>query len=369
MRHLSFACTLALLTPFVAAQNCFEGNLGTLISPPNPQDIVLPIQSIGFAFPVNGVTYTDMHITDHGYIQLSNGGVPAPIGAPAVYTPTTANLVGGSPKICALYADIIGLGGGEIYVNSSATQTTITWRNMQNFGFATPRFDFQLTLYPNGDFRVVYGPNVTNVSTFGVPSDNGIVGATPGGGASIPASSDVSAGGASVDPTVYELWTVPNSFDLASSAVLFVATNPGYTFVNLGGPANCGTATPVGSGCDGMTMAGVGQPTLGNSAFALRISNVPAISPFAFVAFGDSNPSLDLTIIGMPGCTAYTNLSIGLFTSGPVVSGVSDFALAIPSAPVLVGTVLESQGVALSTSTQAGLAASNGVTIFVGFGH
>ena len=368
MRHLPLLCALTLTTSFAAAQNCFDGDFGTLLAT-DPQDVVLPIQPIGFPFPVGGTTYTDLHITDHGFVQLSNGGTPVPAGIPAIYTPTTSNFVTGAPKVAAMYADVIGLGGGRIYYKSSATQSTITWVNMQNFGFSTPRFDFQLTLFPNGDVRVVYGPNVYNNSTF-TGTAGAITGITPGGGVTLPAPTDLSAGGTTVDPTIFEEWPTANTFDLANTTLLFVAANPGYAVVNLGAPTNCGDASTYGTGCDGMSMTNVGEPTFGNANFALRIDGVPATSPIALAAFGDQvvNPGLDLTFLGMPGCFGYTNLSLGLFTSGPVASGSSTFALAIPNNPALLGTTLAAQGVAFSAATPAGLAASNGVEIEIGNG-
>jgi hypothetical protein len=371
MRFLAASLSLLLAVP-AAAQNCLDGDFGTLLAT-SPTDVLLPIEPIGFAFPLGGTTYTDVHISDHGFVQLSNAGVPAPVGGAVLFTPTTANLVAGSAKVCALYADIVGTGGGEIYINSSPTRCLITWFNHQNYangGVATLRFSFQLALFPNGDFRVVFGPGVTNQSTFGVPSDNGICGASPGNAAALPAQVDLSTAGASTDNTTFELWTVPNSFDLANNTILFLATNPGYSWAPLGASANCGTTSTYGTGCDGLVLSPSGQPTLGASSFALRVSSIPAVSPIALVGFGTQvvNPGLDLTFVGMAGCFGYTDLGIGLFTSGPVVSGVSEFSLAIPNNPALVGAVLSSQGVSLSATTSLGLAASNGMQITVGQG-
>jgi hypothetical protein len=363
---LPLALGVALATPLATAQNCFDSDQGTLLIT-NPADVVLPIQPIGFAFPLGATTYSDLHITDHGYVQLSNAGVPAPMGAPAVYTPTTTNLTAGSAKVCALYADIVGSGGGEIWLYSSATKCVITWLNMQNFGLPNDRFDFQLILFPNGDFRTTFGPGVTNASTFGVPSDHGICGASPGGGAAVPASSNISAGGATTNDTTYELWSVPQSFDLADNSVLFVRNNPGYTFV-LGLPANCAFTANVGTGCDGMAMTAINRPSLGSTTFTLRISNVPTVSPVAFVAFGTiALPGVPLGPIGMAGCFGYQNLDIGMFPSGLVAAGVSDLVLSIPQSLSLIGATLASQGVALSVATPLGLAASNGTNLTFGY--
>ena len=369
MRSLYAAFTLAFAAPLALAQNCFDGDFGTLIGT-DTTDLVLPMQPIGFPFPVGGATYTDLHVTDHGYVQLSNGGTPAPVGGIPLYTPSTANFVAGSPKVCALYTDVVGTGGGRIYLSSSPSKCVVTWINMQNYNIPAPRFDFQLTMYPTGDVRIVWGPGCNNNSTYGGISDNGIVGITPGGGALLPASSDLSAGGASLDPTVYENWAVASTFDMANNSLLMIAANPGYSYVPLGVPGNCAATSNYGSGCGGMVMTGYGRPSIGNANFKLNLTGVPATSPIAFVAWGTVvvNPGIPLTSIGMAGCSGYTNLDLGLFGSSPVAAGASTFALGIPNNPAFVGTVLSSQGVALSPTTALGLVATNGTQVTIGFG-
>ncbi len=368
MRHAFLALAITITAPVAIAQNCFDGNFGTLLIT-NPADTMLPMQPIGFPFPLGGTTYTHVHITDHGFVSLSNSGTPAAPSGAILYTPTLANFIAG-PKVAALYADIIGSGGGTIWLNNSnPAQCVVTWRNMQNFGTPAPRFDFQLILYPNGDARTIFGPGVTNVSTFGVPSDNGICGITPGTTGS-PAAVDLSASGASTSDTTYELWTVPLTFDLASNTMLFSATVPGYAYIAVGAPANCATNSNYGTGCDGMSLTSVGLPTIGSSGYTLRTSGVPAISPISFTGFGSTviNPGIDLTSIGMPGCFAYTSLDLGLFGNGPVVGGQSDFVLAIPANPALAGAILAAQGVALSLATPINLASSGGTQINIGYG-
>jgi hypothetical protein len=95
------------------------------------------------------------------------------------------------------------------------------------------------------------------------------------------------------------------------------------------------------------------------------------VSPIAFVGFGTAviNPGVPLAVIGMSGCSAFTNMDIGLFTSGPVIGQASNFPLAIPASPSIAGTVLSAQGVSLSLATAALLASSNGTQLNIGFGH
>ncbi len=231
----------------LAAQNCPDGDLGVLLAS-NVQDVVLPIQSIGFAFPVGATTYTDLHITDHGFVQLSNAGVPAPAAGAVLYTPTVANFMAGSPKVAAMYADVIAT-NGQIWLKATPTRTVVTWKNLQTFGSTGPLFDMQLVLEPSGFATAYFGPGTTNNSTFGGVSDNAITGVSPGGGGAAPASLDLSLGGASTNNATYELFATAGTFDMANNSLLLAGLNPGYSYVLLGAPANCATASSYGTGC------------------------------------------------------------------------------------------------------------------------
>jgi len=246
MRLLPLPLSL-LLAGAVAAQGCPDGDLGVLLAS-NVTDTVLPIQSIGFAFPIGAATYTNIHITDHGFVQFSNGGVPAPATGAVLYTPTTANFTAGSPKVAAMYGDVVA-DLGEIWLKSTPTRTVITWKNLHTFGVTAPLFDMQLVLEPTGVAKAYYGPGTINNSTFGGVSDNAIVGITPGGGAAAPASLDLSLGGSSTNNTTYQLFAVANTFDMANNSLLWAPLNPGFAYALLGAPANCASASSYGTGC------------------------------------------------------------------------------------------------------------------------
>ncbi len=248
----------------------------------------------------------------------------------------------------------------------------MTWWNVQSYGIPSPRFSFQLQIDVSGAIRFVYGPGVTNNSTFGGVSDNGICGVTPAGGATAPASLDLSAGGASADNTTYENWAVANGFDIANNTMFFLPGNPGFSFVTVGAPQNCATTAVYGAGCDGLSMDAAGLPSIGNGSFTLRANAVPAVSPLAFFGFGSvvQNPGLPLgPILGMTGCAAYTNLDAGLYSGSVVTNGTSTLSFTIPSATSLLGSVLSAQALSLSVANPFGLAASNGVRVQVGQGY
>jgi formylglycine-generating enzyme required for sulfatase activity len=302
----------------------------------------------------------DIHVNDHGFVELSNGGVPAPLGSgnPALYTPTAGNLTIGAPKVAPLYSDMTLVGGGECFLRSTSTQCTVTWHTAQSYGIPSPRFSFQLVLEPNGIIRFVYCPGCTNNSTFGGVSSNGITGVSPAGGVAAPAGVDLSSDGVSSSPTTYELFPVANGFDLADRTIVLTPTATGYRYA-AALSSDCVTATRYGTGCDGLGLGAIGLPTLGHAGFKLRAENVPAASPLG-------------PLLGMTGCEGYTNASIGVFTGSAVSSGptglgnVSTFDLPIPSTLSLVGATLAAQALSFSLSNTALLASSNGLELHVG---
>ena len=245
---LLLALVAVTATP-VLAQNCFHTAApGVLLG--SAQDVVFPMQPIGFAFPLAGATYTDIHVSDHGLVFLSNGGVPAPpaSGSPRLYTPSTATLTIGAPTICALWSDTIGTAPGAVHLDSSPAGCTVTWHNVQSYGLPTPRFSMQMKLLPSGAVEFAWSASATNDSVFGGASQAGLVGITPGGGAPLPAGLDLSAGGATTANTCFQLFPTANGFDMQNVGLLLVPTSPGWIAVPLGS-AVCAAARDYGRGC------------------------------------------------------------------------------------------------------------------------
>jgi hypothetical protein len=246
MKTTSFV--FALLSPLAVAQNCFDtAPVGSFLG--STSDVIYPPRPIGFAFPLGGTTYADIGVSDHGLVFLSNGGVPPPpLAVPFVWTPSLANFGSGRPILAALWTDMIpdpaaGPTAG-VYVDSNATRCRIEWRDMVNAGF-TSRFNLALTLFANGNLRFDYDPAVTNDSFFGGVSAHGIVGVAAGGLLGAPV--DLTAGGTSVGTTVFENWTVPDTFDLADRSLLLVPNGAGWTYSLL--QTGCASATDYGAGC------------------------------------------------------------------------------------------------------------------------
>ncbi|MFM9096754.1 MAG: formylglycine-generating enzyme family protein, partial [Phycisphaerales bacterium] len=302
------AAAAALAAP-LAAQNCLAGDYATSLGY-GTADTVYAIRPIGFAFPLGGALYTDIHVNDHGFVQLSNGGVPAPLtsGSAALYTPTLANFQTGGPKIAPLYSDMTLQGGGECWLKSTATQCVVTWHNAQSYGVPSPRFTFQLILESNGAIRFVYGPGCTNNSTYGGSSVQAIVGVTTAGSAAAPAATNVSNGGTSPVVTTYEVFPTAGGFDLANATLTMVRAGAGYGFGATASSGNCAKVDRYGVGCD--------------------------------------------------------SLGLGLTGRSPVAY----FNLPIPTTSALAGFVLSAQALAQSVANPGGLASSNGVRLELGFG-
>ena len=107
-------------------------------------------------------------------------------------------------------------------------------------------------------------------------------------------------------------------------------------------------------------------PRLG-SVWQLQLDNCGA-SPLAFFFFGDTvvDPGVDLTSVGAPGCSAYTNANLGAFAN-LVAVGSSQFNLLLPSTPSLVGSAISVQGTAATAANALTVATSNGLSGVVGF--
>jgi hypothetical protein len=239
---------LAATSSFALAQGCLDSNYGTALG--LGDEVVFPIQPIGFAFPLAGATYTDVHVCTNGYVTLSNGGVPA--APPSDYTATTAEFVAGPPRIAALWNDLHALAqsGGQVYINSTPAKCTITWDKINNYASGTaagPVMTFQAQLFPTGEVAFVYSSNATNNSsiTTGQPA---IVGATPGLGAVLPGASDLSLPGSTPDTTVFELWPSPLTFDIQGQTLQLIPGTPGWVHAATV-PANCASTYDYGVGC------------------------------------------------------------------------------------------------------------------------
>ncbi|MFK7742200.1 MAG: hypothetical protein AB8H80_17940 [Planctomycetota bacterium] len=252
MKSPIIALLASVFASSLTAQACltqppFGDSLGSAV------DVIHPIESLGFSFPLNGTTYTDIHVSDHGVVWLSNGGTPAPptLGN-ATYNVGTTGLTGFGPCIAAFWADATPGGApntpGEVFFDASvANQFRVTWSGVYAFFNQLPSYSFQMTLFDTGEIQIVWDGDTNNYGSGFTPS--AIVGVWPGGGAVLPPASDLSTTTATSDPSLFELFATASTFDLAADGVRLTPAMPGWTLQRLGGTSQCATVTRYGVGC------------------------------------------------------------------------------------------------------------------------
>ncbi|MBZ0151079.1 MAG: hypothetical protein K8J09_06055 [Planctomycetes bacterium] len=239
-RNLALGALSAALGAFTLQAQCYEPNTGSLLL--TGDDIVSTVQSLGFAFPFNGTTYTDCYVTTNGLLYLSNGALPVTPGS-GCCAGSTATLVAGDPMIAAYWTDLnVVAGVGQLLFNNTLPgKCVITWQDTYEYGTTNAR-TIQLTLWVTGEVDVLYDGRCTNAT------HTVLVGMSEAAGAAVPAAIDITAGGVSTTTTNYELFDpTTNLVDVAGNFVQFFATLPGYAWVNTSCPS--GSNTNYGTGC------------------------------------------------------------------------------------------------------------------------
>lgn len=267
VRVFTLGALTALCTGLSLQAQCGSSSFGSSIG--TGDDTVLSIQSLGFAFPFGGVTYTDIHPTTNGFVYLSNAGVPAPGGA-LCCSGATATLVAGSPKIAPFWSDLVMVvGTGSVKFNALPGKAVITWENAVEFPSSgtSPRFTFQLQLLASGEIFFTHDARCA-INTAG----DFLVGMSQGGGAAVPAASDFSTAGVSTTTTNFELFNNGAlTYDLAGQAVQFLPTGVGYAWVPQ--PCAAGGHVAYGEGCYKNTNDSIYQLTVAPAASSAALSN------------------------------------------------------------------------------------------------
>ena len=317
----------ALLPAALPAQTCPDRTLGSFLGVGD--DTVFPMQSIGFTFPFAGTTYTDLHVCANGYLFLSNAGVPAP--AAGDYSSTPAELSTQSPRICPLWNDFNHTAGNNagIYVNSTATKCTITWDNAVNYGMTT-RFQVQAELFPTGEIKLYWSEGATNNSTFNYAAGSGIVGVSPGLGATPPVPSDLTTQGATPDNFLFEQWTLQGTFDLPLRSLHLIPTNPGWIYIPTPW-TGCAHTHDYGLGC-----------------LETRDSFYELMTPAAFDLTNST-----LTFLRNASGYTVTNAAVGIFVTP------SPSATIIANADDVVQTIALSQAMPVPGGTTTSLTVSS----------
>lgn len=245
---------------FQLLSSCIDPNYGTSLG--SASDTIHAIQSMGLAFALNGQSYTDVHISDHGVVWLSNAGVPAPPAAtPTVYNVQLSDMLANGPCIACFWADATPGNAnapgpqGEVFINNSdPSKCVITWVGMYTYVNQPPAYTFQLTLLPGGRIKMAWDTKVSNYGSTFAP--NAIIGVTPGGVTSAPPSSDLSGNPSVANGTIFEEFTAPLSFDLRGRGLELQQLLPplpgmgyGWRATPLGYCVDAASVTTYGEGC------------------------------------------------------------------------------------------------------------------------
>ena len=293
------------------AANCFDTNFATNLN--LTDDSVAVGQSLGFTFPYCGASTSAIDVCSNGYIWLASG-----TGTGADYSPSVAEFMAQPARIAPLWMDLNPTGlvsPAGVYFDALPGKAMVTWNQVPAFGVTGSANTMQVQLFPNGDMIMAWPQALNNQTTGG---SAGITGFTVGNGTVDPGSSDVSA--------------VPYS-------------------TGIGVPMRLAAA--FGS-----------RPVIGTT-FNMEASAVRPGTIGGLLSIGATNPNLDLTPAGLPGCTLLATLT--LLIPVTTASPITNIALGIPNDPSLVGGVLSSQAIMIDLSVGAVPAyLSNGLQLNVG---
>ena len=108
------------------------------------------------------------------------------------------------------------------------------------------------------------------------------------------------------------------------------------------GPRDLTAAAPFSSSGSGQPLAllAQGAPRIGQNV-TLQLANTPSGATTAMLIIGNArqNPAIDLTGIGMPGCTQYVTLDASL----PFAPQPGTITVAVPNNPLLAGLQVHCQ--------------------------
>ncbi len=252
----------------------------------------------------------------------SNGFVSVGSGNGTGFTPATATMLNNPRTGWYNWHDFnpAAAGSGQVKFEQAGGVAYITWDGVYNFGGTTvadaSTFQLQLEL-ATGTAHFVW----QTMSTLG----NGrLVGFSEAGASADPGNTDISV-------------TLPSTFNAATFAIVPLAFAAGA------------------------------RPIAGNS-INLNTSNISATAPFGAVGLGLSNPNLDLTSLGMAGCTQYSDNLVTLLYLPFGASSVST-PFTVPNQPFAIGVHFLCQSFVYDPAaglTLLGAVASNGVDLGIG---
>lgn len=273
-------------------------------------DSLAPPTSLPFTIPYPGGATSQIQIGSNGFVYLQPGSDASP------YYGNVPGLLNGTPRWAPLWADHDpGPSGGgtvSVAVDAVAQTVTVTWLNVQEYAQPLNLSSFQLVANAAGDVEYRY-----LACSMGLAA---LTGWSPGSGASDRGSVDLSSG------------------------------QPFVCFPDQGPLQHDASAWPF----------------LGTT-ISLATTSVPPNSILGATILGTTrfDPGIDLTSIGMEGCSLYASLDV-VATAVPSLPSFA-YTLTIPNLTSLIGAQFHTQGIALAVGFNPfGFVSSNGVTLVLG---
>ncbi|MGA0061332.1 MAG: hypothetical protein ACO3RU_17300, partial [Planctomycetota bacterium] len=242
-------------------------------------------------------------VDSNGWIGLVSGQFTS-----SDYSESVGEFLAGGSRLAVRWDDFNPSAGGGVYFDVFPGRAVITWSNVPQFG-GNDQNTFQAQLFANGEIILSYQN--------GSAADC-IVGLTQGGTTVDPGSRDLSA-------------SIP------------------FT---------------TGTGGLPVTLSSTALPVLG-STMALSLQHVPTNAISVTLGLGFAQSSVDLTVLGMPGCTSLVT---------PVdqipmvrVGSTAAMSLSIPNQAALLGAHVYTQGIAIAPGINTlGVVSSNGGDLMLG---
>ena len=265
--------------------------------------------SLPFTLPYPGGTTTQLQVCSSGYVSPG-------IANPIQLVGSAATLLQGTARWAPAWsAWTTGPGPVNVFFDATPTRAILTWNAVACLA-GTGTSTFQIQFYPDGTVRTLW----QSIGSGPLPL---LVGWAPGGGVTIPAGRDLSA-------------TLSTPFSLCPTSF------------------------------DGLALDASAAPVLGTT-LQWQLSGIAAGTGWGALlrSLTQATPPIDLTALGMPGCSAHVVDPVATVFLSPGSS--VQFPETIPNVPALIALTLIGQAVTYNPPlTPLGLVASNGMVLSLG---
>jgi hypothetical protein len=265
------------------------------------------IVTLPFTLPYPGGTTTQL--------QVCSSGSVSPGTNPMMLVGSPMALVQGNARWAPAWSAWTPQLGANVFFDANPTRAILTWNAVTCLA-GTGTSTFQIQFFPEGTVHTIW-------QSIGYSPLPMLVGWAPGGGQTIPVPRDLSA-------------ALPASFSLC----------------------------PVSF--DGLALDASAAPVLGTT-LQWQLSGIASGTAWGALmrSLTQATPPIDLSGIGMPGCSAHVVDPVATLFLAP--ASTMQFSETIPNMPALVGINLIGQALTYNPPlTPLGLVASNGMVLSLG---